>query len=220
MRTRTVVSSWQPLTAMQAFLEPEIEIVIEPEYDMDIEIDAEREPTPVAGTRVEPPDSDAPELAVETMAASMMEHGEDWGSGEADGYFVDDEGVPAVQCNETVRMQILDSGVPSVTIGGVDVPLFGGAMGQFVWSLFSLVLCVLTVLLVGIALIVAFLRKRGWVLMAVLGAVGVLSVVLFAIVQDVGKLMVVFDWWSVGHLVLFGAGVALVVRGERRVGAR
>ena len=126
-------------------------------------------------------------------------------------------------------------GVPFLTVGGREVPLYGGSINNLVWPLSNLILAVSGIVL---TLFLAFrllllnrhdpdreedLHELGrtvktgrrsqlrpvWVVLAILA--GIVGVVLFRLTQSMDMLMVLVDNWTIVQALIFLTGAAGVV---------
>lgn len=122
-----------------------------------------------------------------------------------------------VQRREEVRSQIIDSGVPSVQIGNTQVPFFGGGQ-SFVWSLFSLLLMVgsvITAVVIAAKMLVtrkngAGLENRVFEFISI--AVGFISLLSFFILYNLSGVMVLVDAKTIFFVfLLLGELAALVI---------
>lgn len=122
---------------------------------------------------------------------------------------------------------IRDSGISIINIGNDGIPLHGGNMNQYVWSLVNLIICIVGVLLVVYTTIrIAVLKghrareneneeiainKKSQLRISHLPVVltilsGIVGILLFLLTQDMRKAMVLLDWWTLvqGLLLIVG----------------
>ena len=124
----------------------------------------------------------------------------------------------------TVLEIIKEDGVPTISIGGLEIPLVSGpTMSQYVWALLNLILAIAGVILAIILLIKAFGHKRQndeeqyenesdeddtytkgrvlWIVLSIL--LGIIGIIVFFITEDMTKLMVLVDRWTIVNAVIF-----------------
>lgn len=136
------------------------------------------------------------------------------------------------QRREETRQQLIDAGVPALQLGNTRVPL-SGRNNLPVWSLFNLILTIIGVgaaLTIGILYLIrrrqaldketgrltekskatTLLKDKDFLLGAGIGA-GALMLIFFIVTQDMHKLMVIFDGWSILMAALAAAETLLFV---------
>jgi len=147
---------------------------------------------------------------------------------------IDQELLPIEQSTDTddteeviptpaeVLGQLIDSGVPTMTIGNQEVPLWSGD-SPYVWSLVNLILSIACILLVAITVIRFLVRKSHrddetesqdgapkavkvkktrivWFVAALV--LGFVDTVWFLLTQNMSYLMVLFDRWTVFYALV------------------
>jgi formate hydrogenlyase subunit 3/multisubunit Na+/H+ antiporter MnhD subunit len=108
-----------------------------------------------------------------------------------------------------------DEGIPVFSLGGLEMPLFGG-IGLPVWAPINQILTTMGIVLV-ISAFLRYLKRRKedseqagrWRNMAVVFAIA--GAVVFALTQNTHNLMVLFDLWTPVHAAIF-AGVLTGIR--------
>jgi|GEM_PF-5291814 len=102
-----------------------------------------------------------------------------------------------------------DEGVPVYNILGADIPLHGGSQSDMVWAASNMVFAQISTMVAIFALSNAWRRKKAgevfgprkiWLLAAIFP--GILSAALFALTQDTGKLMAIFDTWTIAYAAI------------------
>ncbi|MCL1830513.1 MAG: InlB B-repeat-containing protein [Oscillospiraceae bacterium] len=119
--------------------------------------------------------------------------------------------------------KIREEGIPTLTIGSMEIPLVAGSMNSYFWALMNLVLAITGALVATLASIRTFNvnkqtkhknadehtlynenqqrhRKLLWVTASVIA--GIIGVVLFILTEDISKLMALFDRWTIIHAVI------------------
>jgi heme/copper-type cytochrome/quinol oxidase subunit 2 len=134
--------------------------------------------------------------------------------------------VPTARTNEEVLQGLIDEGVPTITIGDVQVPLTAGSFGQYAWALLNLIMALAGIVLGVVTALRAIARKKredegtdeyeayetedeaqkrkqrrlvfliGSILMAVLG------IVVFLVTEDITRLMVLIDNWTIVNFII------------------
>jgi len=136
--------------------------------------------------------------------------------------------------NSEILDQIYERGYPLITIGDFEIPLHALSLSGYVWALFNLILSIAGIAL-GIMLVIRILlkniffekyehfednetrEKQSRPLFAVFVPVlGFLSIVVFILTQDMTKLMVLIDMWTIIHLVLFITGLVSYIMAFKR----
>jgi len=132
---------------------------------------------------------------------------------------------------QEVLEHLMESGVPIMSIGGLSIPLAAGAgLGNLVWALVNLILAIAGAFL-AIVLVIRVLRQKrghngdiietsplcpspenedeerqkkrrfGWI--ALMIAMGVLGVIVFILTEDMTRLMVLVDNWTIVNAIIF-----------------
>jgi len=109
-----------------------------------------------------------------------------------------------------VIAQLTSENVPIFNVGGVQIPLYGGSMNDFIWALVNLILCVIGILIAIITSIRSVRKKNErrppWIAIAVI--MGVAGVVVFLLTENMKNPMALFDNWTIVNAILFVIGVA------------
>jgi uncharacterized repeat protein (TIGR02543 family) len=123
--------------------------------------------------------------------------------------------APILNANEQTLENIRANGIPTIKIGGQDVPLSGfGYSG--VWSMLDLFLLTLIILLAvySMARLVISNKKnpskRHLVFNIAVPALALIAFVVFVLTENIGSLMVIFDTWSVMMALIIIAQVILI----------
>ncbi|MCL2718983.1 MAG: YDG domain-containing protein [Lachnospiraceae bacterium] len=119
--------------------------------------------------------------------------------------------------------------IPSITVAGRTILLFA-PMGAEAWSLLNLVFgCIIGILLAVIIALRALIKKRRelkevldfhnitegksysqvWLTVAI--GMGIAGAFLFVLIQDMGKLMVALDMWTITHMVIIASQAAAIM---------
>jgi uncharacterized repeat protein (TIGR02543 family) len=133
---------------------------------------------------------------------------------------------PKLTSNEVLG-QIIDGGMPSISLGGMAIPLAPGeGLNQYVWALLNIILAIAGGI-VAIMTVIRALRQRrekkgyeenlyayeseynelqkkhslGWVITAV--GMGILGLIFFFLTEDTSNLMVLIDNWTIVSAVIF-----------------
>jgi hypothetical protein len=126
------------------------------------------------------------------------------------------ETLAAVSAPVKALGQLRDAGVPMLTLGGSEIPLFAGA-GSDVWALLNLILCIIGVLLAIVTILRLINNRRYdrdeeslvyqdedgdkkrqkpvWVTMAII--LSIAGAAVFILTQDMSSLMVLTDTWTI-----------------------
>ena len=117
----------------------------------------------------------------------------------------------------------VDEDIPSLTIGSLTIPLIAGtAMREYVWALLNLILAIAGVMLLIVSIIRALAKKTQddeqndeyesdenqeqrkprpiWIILSIL--LGVIGIIVFFITEDMTKMMVLLDRWTVVNAVV------------------
>jgi len=138
------------------------------------------------------------------------------------------DGEPEGYTNGDTLERILEAGSPMYTIGDQEVPLYAGnGLSHLVWALWNLILSLAGVALavmMGIRLLIQkrydfYYNKQGethyetektkktertrLLLILMVPILAIVALVLFLFTQDMRLLMVMIDWWTIAHLILF-----------------
>jgi len=124
---------------------------------------------------------------------------------------------------------IYQSPIPGITLFGRTILLFA-PFGVEAWSIVNLILgCIIGVLCAAIVAILAVLRKRrerkeeldiqnlsegkqqNLVMLTAAIGMGIAGAFLFALIQDMSRLMVIIDMWTITHTVIIAAQVIAIV---------
>ena len=140
--------------------------------------------------------------------------------------FVPNSAVPTQQ---ELLEQIKASGIPVISFAGMNIPLAGGAgMDGLIWSLLNLILAAIGALLIIATIARAIWQKKydmdyaengyaqegeeepkhlriGWIVAMVI--MGVLGVVVFILTEDMTRLMVLVDNWTIFNVIIFALAV-------------
>ncbi|MCL2827023.1 MAG: InlB B-repeat-containing protein, partial [Eggerthellaceae bacterium] len=142
---------------------------------------------------------------------------------------------------ETLLEMIKDEGVPTMMIAGQETPLAPGTYESMVWALANLVLCVIGGLLVIVGAVAELLRlrklsrgqeahfgqndtqasgqqsrKNRLILLLVAALFALAGIAVFILTQDMSKLMVLFDYWTIVNALVLVAEVVFMALGFRR----
>ena len=137
---------------------------------------------------------------------------------------------------DEVIEQLLREGVPSITLGGLVIPLTAGSMGKYVWALVNLVIAIVGIIL-GLLAIVRYMRGRKVdedsynfrvynekdnrktknVLFTVVSIIlSLLGLLLFVITENMNQAMVLIDRWTMLNAVIFVLGLVSYVLIHRK----
>ena len=136
--------------------------------------------------------------------------------------------VPSTQ---EVLEQIMNEGVPTMSVGNLNIPLSAGeGLDQYVWAFANFVMAIAGIILAAVTIVRMARQKRreriyaennaytvseeeiqargrfGWVVMAVV--MGILGIVLFFLTENIRNLMVVVDDWTILSAVIFALALA------------
>jgi len=124
---------------------------------------------------------------------------------------------------EEVLGHIMEAGLPTISVGGLNIPLAAGAgLSHLVWALVNLMLAIAGAVLV-IAAILRYKghngdiietsplcpedekqekkRRPGW--LALLTVMGIVGVIVFVLTEDMTRLMVLVDNWTIVNAIVF-----------------
>jgi len=149
---------------------------------------------------------------------------------------------PDVYINGNTLDQIIEAGIPTTIIGNQEVPLFAGTgLSHLVWALLNLILSlagVVLAMIMGIRLLVqkrydfndnkqaethyeseeAKKAKRTRLLLILMVPIlAIAALILFLFTQDMRLLMVMVDWWTIAHLLLFAVSLLSYIFAFRRI---
>ncbi|MCL1896600.1 MAG: InlB B-repeat-containing protein [Clostridiales bacterium] len=117
------------------------------------------------------------------------------------------------------------AGIPSIMLGSLEVPLWSGNLGHLAWGLANLILCAIGVLLAAMAIFRNVSQRRrereeamiayyadgdsgqekqpgaGWIVTAIVMAV--IGIIVFVLTEDMGKIMVLVDNWTIISAIVF-----------------
>ena len=134
------------------------------------------------------------------------------------------ESLPVFTQQEVLEM-IKESGMPVISIGGLEIPLVAGTgMQQHVWALVNLILALLGIMLAIATVVRTAAQKRrekiydgeiyipegeeqknnrrlGWIIMATI--FGIFGIIVFFLTEDTRMLMVLLDNWTIVNAVIF-----------------
>ena len=137
---------------------------------------------------------------------------------------------------EEVFKQIISEDIPLITIGGTTIPLAPGSMNGYVWALTNLVLAIAGIIVMVITIIRTAIQKKkendttddylidndqkknrmGWIATTIIMGIG--GAALFLITEDISKLMVVVDRWTIVNAVILAieilASILIFKRGK------
>ena len=123
--------------------------------------------------------------------------------------------TPAVEVptHEEVVEQLKEEGIPTITIGGLEIPLAAGSMGEFVWALLNLILAIAGVILLVVAIIRFLTRNRKeerilrpvWLIVSIL--MGIVGLAIFLLTEDMKLSMVLTDKWTIPSTIVLGMGI-------------
>jgi len=108
--------------------------------------------------------------------------------------------------------RIMAEGIQAITIGDRQIPLSAGAFNNQVWVLANFILSIAGLVLMVILIIRTMLRKRStgrytkkrnFIIMKVMLIMPLAAKLLFLITQDMSLPMVLFDWWTLVHAIVF-----------------
>ena len=128
---------------------------------------------------------------------------------------------------EEVLDIIKEEGVPTFKIGKFEIPTSAGKMKDYVWALLNLILAIAGVILMIVTIIRVFTHKKNnkeedqndfsqseneeqnnrkkrrliWIIVSIL--MGIIGVVFFFITEDITKLMVLMDRWTIVNAIFF-----------------
>jgi len=140
---------------------------------------------------------------------------------------------------DAVNLDISDGDVPRIGIGNLELPLFAPS-GTPAWSLLNLTISAIGLLYMIVYVMRAMLRKKhkqeevkktlnskktidtanpeeeradkrlrpGWLATTI--AMGIIGVFMFLLAQDFGNVMVLVDWWTIAHVVVFAMEIVAV----------
>lgn len=121
----------------------------------------------------------------------------------------------AVQSNQEVLNQIIDEGVPTSKIGDKEVPLHGGSSKE-VWALVNLILAIIGLIMSAVVIISIVNKnkkdqetKHSFEWLSVF--VSLLAIVAFLITENMSKVMVMVDKWTILAVALILVQVAILV---------
>ena len=134
--------------------------------------------------------------------------------------------------------QIENAGNPIITMGNLAVPLFASnQLSSHVWALWNLILSVAGVVLAAMTGIRVLIREKNEdeecagvrhrnekarktghnkCLLLSIPALAIAAIILFLLTQNMRNLMVMVDWWTIIHIVLFVAAVICSVFAFRK----
>jgi Predicted membrane protein, hemolysin III homolog len=143
---------------------------------------------------------------------------------------VDD--TPQERTREEIVQEIKDAGVPTMTIGDNEVPLYGLPTAE-TWALINLICCIAGGILAIGMLVAALVRRKKkdeeenpdarssrseredeqrrkrvrpvWLLVSVI--LGIVGVIVFALTEDMNNVMVFFDNWTIVMAIILGVEI-------------
>jgi len=135
--------------------------------------------------------------------------------------------------------EIINSGVPLIGFGNMGVPLFAPP-GAHAWALLNLILALLGLLYAVVNILRAVFRKRKeqkedgnsleqlkfdnmgaeedredrrlrpvWLTVSI--AMGIIGILLFILTQDMTQAMVLVDYWTLAHAIIFAVELVAVI---------
>jgi len=139
--------------------------------------------------------------------------------------------------NEDAFEQIAEAGNSPVAVEYQEIPLFAGnELSHFVWALWNLILSVAGVVLAIMTVINVLMKIRTdrrynenteihreneedekksntgrRLLILAVPLLAIIALTLFLLTQNMKKLMVLVDWWTIVHAVLFGAAIVCYI---------
>ena len=148
--------------------------------------------------------------------------------------------LPIVITNEEALAIIMEEGIPSITIGGLQIPLIAGAkMREHIWALMNLIMALVGVILAAVLLVKSIfkkrqkddtyydynneddtnIKKRRVIISIVTIALGIVGLIVFLLTEDMTKLMVLLDRWTIVNgiiLLLEIIGSVIAFRGKKK----
>jgi hypothetical protein len=116
---------------------------------------------------------------------------------------------PEIQVDDTLTASIArEHGIPVLTIGNKEIPVYAPE-GYDAWSLMDLILMITGILLAAIFLI--FARKRLMIARLFSAIVGLISLIVFLIVEHISNPMVLFDMWTILFAILLAIEIIATV---------